>query len=347
MSQTTFRTGVFGASGYTGGELLRYLAAHPVLNLTWATAETNAGKTVGEVFGHLSEFRDVRLAPGDPETAPELDVAFLALPHGRAAETGRALAAKGVRVVDLSADWRLHDVAAYDQWYGWTHPAVDELSEWVYGLPETHRADIQDAKAVANPGCYPTAAILALAPLLSAGLVDSQGINISAASGVSGAGRKVAAEYLFSELDSSVRAYGIGTHRHTPEIEQELSLASGGPVTVTFTPHLVPMARGLLATCFARLTGTSEEARAALEAAYKAEPFVRVLPEGAQPATKHVSGTNMALIGMGADARTGTVVVTCAIDNLGKGAVGQAVQNANLMLGLEETTGLATEGIYP
>jgi N-acetyl-gamma-glutamyl-phosphate reductase len=349
MTNHSLRAGVLGASGYTGGELLRYLAGHPSMKVVWVTADSNAGKKVGEVFGHLRGYEDLVLQPADAESAPALDVAFLALPHGEAALAGRMLLDRGVRVVDLSADWRLRDPAACETWYGWTHPAPGELSGWVYGLPELHRAEITPARAVASPGCYPTAAILALAPGLRAGMLQPQGMVVSAASGVSGAGRKAGVEFLFSELDASFKAYVIGTHRHTPEIEQELSDAAGEAVRLTFTPHLAPMARGLLATCFARLAdgADAEGLRSALETAYKGEPFVRVLPSGVHPATKQVSGSNHAAIGVGADARTRTAVITCAIDNLGKGAAGQAIQNANLMLGLDETAGLGALAVYP
>jgi N-acetyl-gamma-glutamyl-phosphate reductase len=341
------KVAVLGASGYAGGELLRYISAHPWLDLAWATADQNAGKLVGEVFGHLPDLADVELVPTDVGSVPDVDLAFLALPHGAAAEHGRTLADRGFRVVDLSADWRLHDAAAYSQWYDFEHPHPDELSSWVYGLPELHRDEIGASSRVASPGCYPTAAILALTPLLRERLVSAEGIVVDAVSGVSGAGRKVDADYLFSELDSSFKAYGVGKHRHTPEIEQELSVAAGTGVVVTFTPHLAPMARGLLATCYAQALGSVADAHDVLGTAYKGEPFVRVLPMGAQPATKHVSGTNQALIAVGGDERTGRLVLTCAIDNLGKGAAGQMIQSANLMLGLEETAGLAAGCVYP
>ncbi|HVL80767.1 MAG TPA: N-acetyl-gamma-glutamyl-phosphate reductase [Actinomycetota bacterium] len=332
------RVGVYGASGYTGAELLRYLDRHPVLDVVWATAGSNAGRRVIDVSPHLVRLADLELQPMDAPP-PELDLAFLALPHGAAAVRGRDLLAAGVRVVDLSADWRLSDPTLYGSWYGWSHPAPDELSEWVYGLPELHRDRIAGARGIANPGCYPTAAVLALQPLVSAGLAVPP-VVVDAASGISGAGRKVDADYLFTELDASYSAYGVGRHRHTPEIEQELG------VPVTFTPHLAPMSRGLLATCYAHAPGADEgRLRETLERAYGGSPFVRVV--SGQPSTKQVWGTNLALIGVGHDARTSTAVVTCAIDNLGKGAAGQAVQNANLMLGLAETCGLEAMAVHP
>jgi len=347
MSMPTRSVAVLGASGYGGGELLRYLNQHPGLRLVWATADTNAGKPLGDVAPHLIGLADVVLQPMDASTVPDVDVAFLALPHGAAAETGRTLADRGIAVVDFSADWRLQDAGAYDRWYGWSHPHPDELAGWVYGLPETHRAELAGATKVAGPGCYPTAAILGLAPLLSAGAIATDGIIVSAVTGVSGAGRKVVADYLFPEMDSSVKAYGVGTHRHTPEIEQGLTRAAGVPTTVTFVAHLAPMTRGLLATSYARMTSGLDDIRTALEVAYKDEAFVHVLPDGVQPQTKSLSGSNHALIGVAADERTGTAVITCAIDNLGKGAAGQALQCANLMLGFDEGAGLETTAVFP
>ena len=339
------RVAVLGGSGYSGAELLRYLAVHPALEVAWLTAERHAGQTVGDLFGHLPGLTELRFEAADPDTVPDVALAFLALPHGAAARHGRTLAERGIAVVDFSADWRLHDAGAYPEWYGEAHPHPGELSEWTYGLPEVYRDDVAASKRVANPGCYPTAAVLALAPLLREHVISTDGIVIAAASGVSGAGRKVDAGYLFTELDASFKAYGVGKHRHTPEIEQELSLAAGRDVLVTFTPHLAPMTRGLLATCSAKLNASADDAREVLATAYKGEPFVHVLD--AQPATKHVSGSNHALIGVGTDERTNTVIVTCAIDNLGKGAAGQAIQNANLMLGLDETAGLGSLGVFP
>jgi len=328
---------VLAASGYAGGELLRYLALHPGADVVWVTAHRNAGRPISDLYPHLG--LELTLQATDAATVPDVDLAFLALPHGEAAETGKALADRGIKVVDLAADWRLHDANAYDEWYGWTHTHPDELSAWIFGLTELHRDEIAGAQRVANPGCYSTAAILALAPVLREGLVDPSGIVIDAASGVSGAGRKVDEDYLFTELDASFKAYSVGKHRHTPEIEQELG------VVVTFTPHLVPMVRGLLATCYAHMTSDTETIRECLATAYKGEPFVHVSSK--QPTTKQVSGSNNVIIGVGCDTRTNTAVITCAIDNLGKGAAGQAIQNANLMLGLDETLGLSVPAVFP
>jgi N-acetyl-gamma-glutamyl-phosphate reductase len=342
---STYSAAVLGASGYSGGELLRYLSAHPALEVAWVTAESNAGKTVGEIFGNLPDLAGSRLEPTEADSVPDVDVAFLALPHGTAAETGRRLAARGIKVVDLSADWRLDDPDPYVPWYGYEHPHPEELSGWTYGLPEVHRSAIAATDRVANPGCYPTAALLALVPLVREGVVEGRHVIISAASGVSGAGRKVEAGYLLTELDGSYKAYGAGTHRATPEIEQELSKAAGSPLQVTFVPHLAPMSRGELVTCFVPMSGSGDDIRDVLTTAYKGETFVHVVD--GQPSTKQTAGSNLALIGVGVDEHTSTAIVTCAIDNLGKGAAGQAVQNANLMLGIDETAGLQSQGVFP
>ncbi len=330
---------IIGASGYAGAELMRYLAVHPGLDVAWVTANRNAGRPVSDLYGHLGS--DLVFQPTEAGAVPDVDVAFIALPHGVAAEMGRSIAARGIKVVDLGPDWRLNDGSAYDEWYGWTHAYPDEVASWVFGLTELHREEVTGASKVANPGCYSTAAILALAPAVASGVIATDAIVVDAASGISGAGRKLADKYLFSELEASYSAYGVGKHRHVPEMEQELS------VPVTFTPHLVPMARGLLVTCYAKLAGSIEDLRESIETAYKGGPFVHVLPSGSQPSTKQVSGSNNAFIGVGADPRTNTAVITCAVDNLGKGAAGQAIQNANLMLGLDETTGLLARGVYP
>jgi N-acetyl-gamma-glutamyl-phosphate reductase len=337
-----YSVAVLGASGYSGAELLRYIAGHPGLELAWASAESNAGRPLAELYGHLGDLGDVVLQPTEIEAVPRVDLAFLALPHGSAAAHGRTLAGRGIKVVDLSADWRLRDASLYPQWYGKAHPHPDELGTWVYGLTELNRDAVRAADGVANPGCYPSAALLALQPLVTDEVVSKDGIVVNAVSGVSGAGRKVDAAYLYTELEGSFGAYRVGAHQHTPEISQELGVPS-----LTFTAHLAPMARGLLATCYARATAPPDAVRESLERAYKGEPFVTVLPSGRQPQTKHVSGTNRAIIGVETDTRTNTAIVTCAIDNLGKGAAGQAVQNANLMLGLEETAGLTGLGIFP
>lgn len=342
-----YRAAVVGASGYSGAELLRLLSAHPAIEVSAATSREFAGKAIAEVYPNLSAFGPQPFVPLEDAALDDADVVFLALPHGASMGIGAPLASTGARIVDFSADFRLTDPALYRTWYGAEHAAPEWLGKWAYGLPELHRDEIRGAALVANPGCYPTATALALSPLLGSGLVEPSGITIAAASGVSGAGRGMSAGVHFSHVDANVKAYGFGTHKHTPEIEQELSLAAGMPVTVTFVPHLVPTARGLLATCTARLTegATAAQVRDAVIARYEGEPFVRATPT--PPETKYVSGSNGAHVYATADERTGTAIAVCAIDNLGKGAAGQALQNANLMLGLDEAAGLAAGGIYP
>ena len=336
--------GVLGASGYAGAELLRLLAGHPDLDVAWAAGDQAAGQPlVSRYPGLRAAYGELAFCTLDEGLEKGADVIFCALPHGRSAEVAaRALAAAAV-VVDLSADFRLRDPGAYPVWYGAEHPFPDQLGAWPYGLPELHRDQLRGASRVAVPGCYPTAALLALAPLVAAGLVATDGIVVDAKSGLSGAGRSLTDAYLFVQANENVEPYKVGSHRHTPEIEQELALAAGAPVTVTFTPHLVPASRGILATCYATLAPSAgdEELAACYTAAYAGEPFVDLLdPAGGWPATRAVATTNRAQVAAAADRRTGRVVAAAAIDNLVKGAAGQAVQCANLALGLPETAGL-------
>jgi len=342
-----YRAVVVGASGYSGAELLRLLAGHPAIEVSAATSREFAGADIATVYPNLAAYAGRSFVALDEADLEAADIVFLALPHGASMAVGAPLAAAGGRIVDFSADFRLADAGLYRTWYGAEHSAPEWLGKWVYGLPELHRDQIRGAALVANPGCYPTAATLALAPLLAAGLIEPAGITIAASSGVSGAGRGMNAGVHFSHVDASVKAYGLGTHKHTPEIEQELSIAAGAATTVTFVPHLVPTARGLLATCVARLAAgaTAASVRDAVAERYAGEPFVRATPS--PPETKYVSGSNGAHVHATADERTGAAIVVCAIDNLGKGAAGQALQNANLMLGLDETAGLTAGGIYP
>ncbi|MBO0803605.1 MAG: N-acetyl-gamma-glutamyl-phosphate reductase [Nocardiopsaceae bacterium] len=370
------RVAVAGASGYAGGELLRLLAGHPDLEIAAVTGGASAGKPVTEVHPHLAghpAFDGRTFGTTDADTLGDAEVVFMALPHGESA----ALAARlpDARIVDLSADFRLGDEAAWEKFYG-----TGYAGQWTYGLPELPgaREEIAAARTVAAPGCYATTSILALAPLLQAGLVDGDDIVVVAASGTSGAGRSPRPDLLASEVMGSMSAYKAGgTHRHTPEIEQALtevlrgvaggssppgSAAAGAPVTISFTPTLAPMPRGILATCTARLAagsasdrlgdpdGTDDPdaaLRAALASAYDASPFVHVLPAGRWPATGAVTGSNGAQLQAAADTHAGRAVVVSATDNLGKGAAGQAVQIANIMLGLPETTGLTTLGVAP
>ncbi|HEX5293001.1 MAG TPA: N-acetyl-gamma-glutamyl-phosphate reductase [Streptosporangiaceae bacterium] len=354
------RVAVAGASGYAGGELLRLLAGHPDLEIGPVTGQGNAGQPVGAVHPHLAALP--RLAGRRFEALEEgavggCDLVFLALPHGQSAALAAGLPA-GTMVVDLGADFRLADPAAWQKFYGSPHQG-----RWPYGLPELPgaRAAISAARQVAAPGCYATAAALALAPLLTAGLVSPADVVVVAASGTSGAGRSAKPELLGSEVMGSVSAYQVGgVHRHTPEMEQALGETAGTAVTVSFTPLLAPMPRGILATCTAPLTAAAGAGdgpdpgstatgrlRAALEEAYAGEPFVRVLPAGQWPATASVSGSNAAHLQVAADPHAGRAVAVAALDNLGKGAAGQAIQDANLMLGLPETAGLAACGVAP
>jgi N-acetyl-gamma-glutamyl-phosphate reductase len=346
----TGTVGVLGASGYAGAELLRLLARHPDLEVIWASGDSSAGQPVAARYpGLASAYGALTFASTEEALDKGADVLFMALPHGQAATVApRALAGAGL-VVDLSADFRLHDPDAYPAWYGAPHPLPAELGSWPYGLPELHRSELPGATKVAVPGCYPTAALLALAPLVAAGLVEADGIVVDAKSGLSGAGRSLKDANLFVQANENVNAYAVGRHRHTPEIEQELARAAGRPLAVAFTPHLVPLGRGLEATCYAALAPGAGAAELAdcLADAYLDEPFVDLVgpqgPAGVQhawPSTRAVATTNRAQIAAVADPRTGRVIAAAAIDNLVKGAAGQAVQCANLALGLPETAGL-------
>jgi N-acetyl-gamma-glutamyl-phosphate reductase len=346
------RVAVVGASGYTGAELVRLLVCHPAAQITAMTADRKAGQGLGEVFPHLASAEKNAGLPGlvsiDAVDWDDIDVAFLGLPHGTTQSVALALPSH-LKIIDLSADFRLADTAAYAQWYGHPHQAPELQSEAVYGLTEVNRSRIAGARLVACPGCYPTSALLPLIPLIEAGLVDTGDIIIDAKSGVSGAGRAAKEATLFAEVAEGIHAYGIATHRHAPEIEQGLSAACGSDVVVNFTPHLMPMNRGILSTLYLRLANgaSAEQARAALADRYAAEPFVRVVPEGVVPATRHVRGSNHCLIGVFADRLPGRVIVLSVIDNLVKGASGQAVQNMNLVCGLPETTGLEQQPLFP
>jgi N-acetyl-gamma-glutamyl-phosphate reductase len=342
-----WRASVLGASGYAGGELLRLLSRHPNLEVAWLSAGGNAGRPLGEVHPHLVSLADRQLLPADDPRLGDVDVVFMALPHGESAAFAQRYAAAGAVLIDLGADFRLGDPAAWERFYGGSHAGT-----WAYGLPELPgaRAALQDQRRIANPGCYPTAVALALAPLLAAGLVERQDLVVVAASGTSGAGRAAKANLLGSEVMGDVSPYKVGgTHQHIPEIRQSLSAAAGGPVTLSFTPVLAPMPRGILATRTARLAGdaTADDLRAAFGRAYDDEPFVTLLPVGQWPHTAATVGSNSCQLQVVADADAGRAVVVAAIDNLGKGAAGQAVQNANLALGLPETTGLFVDGIAP
>ncbi len=346
-----FKIAIAGASGYAGGELVRLAAAHPYFEITAVTSEKSAGQAVSDVFPSLKGMIEHRFEALAPDALVDrADAIFLALPHTKSQDPVATCVKAGKLVVDLSADYRLKRVAAYEQWYHTPHAYPHLIEEAVYGLPELHRAAIAKAKLVASPGCYPTAAVLQLAPLFANGLAQSDLIVIDAKSGVSGAGRSPALPYHFPEAHESLEPYKIGQHRHIPEIEQELSglMNQTGGVTVTFTPHLVPMNRGILSTAYCKLIQPIQlsDLRNLYKNFYKGERFVR-LSEEIVPNPRYIKGTNYCDVGVYADMRAGWVVTVAAVDNLVKGAAGQAIQAMNLMLGIPEETGLLSPSSYP
>ena len=332
------RTAILGASGYVGGELLRLIAAHPQLRAAKLFGDSKAGQSLGAVHPHLAAaYRDAIVEKFDG-SLDAIDLVFAALPHGKSQEIAPAILDAGIPFVDLGADFRLNDAATYERWYHEAHTAPGLLTKFVYGIPELNRDAIRGAKAVAAAGCYATAAILVLKPLVDAGLIKPESLIVDAASGVSGAGREIKESTAFNTVDGSLSAYSLLNHRHTAEMEMALG------ATVLFTPHLVPMTRGILATCYGEATGQGDPL-SFLQSAYADEPFVHVTDQ--PPATKWVSGSNGCQITARFDERTGRVLALSAIDNLGKGAAGQMIQCANLMLGFEETAGLTPIGVYP
>jgi len=343
-----YQAGVVGGSGYTGAELLRLLAGHPDIDIVHVTAASNAGATVGSLYPSLGvAYPGLEYVPFDPVAVGELDLAFVALPHGESQQLAAQLVDTVPHLVDLGADFRL-PADDYARWYGATHAAPDLLDRFAFGLPELYRDSIASHAHVASPGCYPTAASLALAPLVAEGLVEPTGIIIDAMSGVSGAGRALKHTSHFSEVDENVSAYGVLTHRHTAEMELALGHVGGTAVQVLFTPHLVPMVRGIHATCHARpaVSGLSTTSLLSVyREFYAGEPFVSVVDE--PPPTKATTGGNGALVTVRFDDRTGSVLAIGVLDNLVKGASGQAIQNANLLLGLPETAGLTAIGMWP
>ena len=368
------RVAILGASGYTGGELMRLLVRHPSVEIVLLTADRRAGESVASVFPHLGslDLPDFVSLDGLEWAGTEIDVVFCALPHGathavakgllqveRRAAVDESIAATkqdpaasirgDVKIIDLSPDFRLDDPEVYAEWYGQPHGASELQEQAVYGLSEITREHIANANLVACPGCYPTSSLLPLVPLLSEGLIEQDDIIIDAKSGVSGAGRGAKETSLFAEVSEGVHSYGVGGHRHMPEIEQELGHAAGKPITVNFTPHLIPINRGILATIYLRLKpGSSVDAlREALIGRYAAEPFVHVVPAGVVPATRHVRGSNNCLIGVFEDRLPGRAILLSVIDNLVKGASGQAVQNMNIACGLPETMALEQAPLFP
>jgi N-acetyl-gamma-glutamyl-phosphate reductase len=347
------RIAILGASGYTGAELVRLLLPHPGVEISMLTGDSQAGKEMGEVYPQFQFAQQnnkplPRLVSLENADFGAIDLVFCCLPHGTTQTVIAALPAH-LKVIDLSADFRLSDADEYAKWYGHAHQALDLQKEAVYGLTEVAREQVKTARVVANPGCYPTSATLPLIPLLAAGLIEKDGIIIDAKSGVTGAGRAAKQATLFSEINDGISAYGIASHRHTPEIEQTLTRVAKAPVAVTFTPHLMPMNRGILSTIYVKLSreATVADARAALEKAYANEAFVHVLSEGKTPSTHQVRGTNDCVMNVFADRASGRIILVCVIDNLVKGASGQAVQNMNVMYGWPENTGLQLTAVFP
>ncbi len=328
---------ILGASGYTGAEAVRLLSAHPNVRIAGLTADRRAGEQMGAVYPQLAHLDLPTLQSIEDVNFDDFDGVICGLPH---ATTQKVLSEvpSTVKVADLSADFRLRDPATYEKWYGHPHQALERQGEAVYGLTEFYRDDIKNAALVACPGCYPTSALLPLVPLLGQKLIDADPIIIDSKSGVTGAGRGVAEGKLYCEVSDGFHAYGVAAHRHGPEIDQELTVAAGQEVVVTFTPHLVPMNRGMLSTIYVR--GDADDCHKALAAQFADEAFVQVLPFGQVPQTRHVRGSNLAVVGVVADRQSGRAIIVSAIDNLVKGASGQGVQNLNLMLGFEETAGL-------
>lgn len=374
MRKSKLRVGILGASGYTGADLVRLLCRHPDVEIAFVTADRKAGRSLAEVFPHLGRLKvpDLISLEDIEWGGVEVDAVFCALPHATSqrivkgilheakhnlveelvAEAPEDIASSiqgDVKVIDLSADFRLRDLETYARWYGKDHDAPELQEIAVYGLTEIYRDQIRDARLVACPGCYPTAALLALIPLLETRLIQPDDIIIDAKSGVSGAGRSAKEANLFTEVAEGMHAYGVASHRHAPEIEQELSLFANTPVMVNFTPHLVPMNRGEYETIYVKLSDdvTADDLRAALDERYSAEPFVHVVPKDVVPASRHVRGSNDCMIGVFADRIPGRAIIVATIDNLVKGSSGQALQNFNLMFGLEETNGLEQAPLFP
>jgi N-acetyl-gamma-glutamyl-phosphate reductase len=343
------KVGIIG-DGYTAAELLRLIVGHNHLEVVYISSTDNIGSCITEVYPQLKGLTDLVCEPTDLEQIKSrCEIVFLALPHGLSVPMVTELSLAGIKCIDLGADFRLKDAGLYKQYYELEHKAPHLLTEAVYGLPELYREQIKKAQIIANPGCFPTSAILPLVPLLAAGLIETQGIIIDSKSGVSGAGRGLKLGSQYCEVNEGIHAYGVGTHRHTPEIAQEMSFAAGSPVDIIFSPHLVPMNRGILTTSYSRLRPgiAPNKVRQVLEERYAEEYFIRVLPEGQMPHTKWVYGSNFVDIGIFVDERRGYVVLVSAIDNLTKGASGQAIQNLNIMLGLAENEGLRFTGVMP
>lgn len=350
--ETRVRAGLIGVTGYTGMELTRLVATHPHMRLTLASSRSQAGVRLGEFYPFLEHLPGAEIiisAPDAAAAAKECDIVFLAVPHGAAMEMAADLHARGVKVVDLSADFRIHDADIYEQWYKVKHTQRQLLPHAVYGLPELYAAESARATLVANPGCYPSSAILGLYAALKHDLISSEDIVIDSKSGASGAGRKAVVPSLFCEVHDSFRAYNLGKHRHTPEIEQEVSLLAGRPVTLSFNTHLLPVDRGILSTIYTKLKAPMPlaEVHAIFTETWAGSPWIRVLPQGKLPETRYVRGTMFCDLGLVVDPRTQRLIIVSAIDNLCRGASGQALANANLMMGLPMTEGLTLAPLMP
>ena len=341
------KIGIIGGTGYTGVELLRLLAMHPEAKLQVITSRGEAGKKVADLFPSLRGHVNLAFTEPDTKSLAACDVVFSATPNGIAMTHARELLKAGVKLIDLAADFRLKDPAVWEKWYGMPHACPELLAEAVYGLPEVNREKIKKARLIANPGCYPTAVQLGFLPLLEAGLVDARHLIADAKSGVSGAGRKAEVHSLLAEAADTMKAYGVAGHRHWPEIRQGLDAVQGQPVGLTFVPHLAPMIRGIHATLYARVTKPGTDLQALYEKRYAGEPFVDVLPAGSHPETRSVRASNVCRLAVHQPQGGDTVVVLSVIDNLVKGAAGQAIQNMNLMFGLDEGLGLKAPGVMP
>ncbi|PKM80529.1 MAG: N-acetyl-gamma-glutamyl-phosphate reductase [Firmicutes bacterium HGW-Firmicutes-14] len=344
------KAGIIGATGYTGAELVRILSGHRETELAGLTSQSYSGQGFGSVFPSAAGFNDLVLEPQDAgKLAERCDIIFTALPHGISMEVVQEVVNKGKRVIDLGADYRFDRIDVYEKWYKVSHKTPELAAKSVYGLPEIHREEVEKAVVIGNPGCYPTSIILGLAPLLKNHLINTDTIIADSKSGISGGGRGLNLAFHYSECNENFKAYNIGVHRHTPEIEQELGKLAGEDITVSFTPHLVPMTRGILSTVYATLTEvkTTEDLLELYDEFYNDEFFIRIHPRGQYPQTKWVYGSNFCDIGLTVDPRTNRVVVVSAIDNLVKGASGQAVQNMNILFGLPEKTGLDYVPVFP
>ncbi len=340
------KIGIIGATGYTGSELLRLLVGHPQAQIHVVTSRTEQGNPVTTLFPNLRGYIDHAFSAPDTALLDECDVVFFATPNGTAMSQVPALIQKGIKVIDLSADFRLKDAGLWAKWYGQTHTAAKLLEQAVYGLPELNRKAIAKAHLVANPGCYPTSVILSLIPLLEAGIIDTKSIIVDAKSGISGAGRKTSLNHLYAETSESFKAYSVPGHRHLPEICQALNTLIAEPVEMTFVPHLVPMIRGIHATVYTKLQ-SNPDIQKLYEDRYQGEPFVDVMPAGSYPETRAVRGSNFCRLAVHVPQNGNTLVILSVIDNLVKGAAGQAIQNMNLMCGLDEIMGLDTPALSP